>query len=154
MRDESSIMCLSGCCAVRVTSPHLRFRHFLLLITVLLEVSSLISTPFPFICLLVSPALLSPVLSFSWLFPFVMLCTYESPDRTLWQPLKQDQVCVCVGVRQAKEQICRITSTALNCIRQLIDLFFYGCNTRKWTYQCHKVQQGLGTSTLRHACRR
>ena len=48
-------------------------------------------------------------------------------------------VCVCNGV-EAGRVICGCTSAALNCIKQLRDLF-YDCNMRYLTYHCHKAQQ-------------
>lgn len=91
-----------------------------------------------------SLVLLSPVLS-----PLLSFCVHMKGRQGLWQPLKQDWVCVCVGVRVTKEQrvICSITSTALNCIRLLPDLF-YDCNMRYLTYHCHKVQQTPGSRNL------
>lgn len=67
------------------------------------------------------------------------------------QSLWQAECLSVVGACRAKEQrvICGITSTALNCIKQLTDLFFfYDCNMRYLTYRCHKVQQ---TQVHRHA---
>lgn len=85
-----------------------------------------LSSTFSFIFLLVSVPLLSPCLPSSLLSSLLSFCVHMKGRQGLWQPLKQDRVCVCAGACQAKEQrvICGITSTALNCIKQLTDLFF------------------------------
>lgn len=93
----------------------------------------------------------SPVLSS---LPSLSFCVHMKGRQGLWQPLKRDQVCVCVGACQAKEQrvICSITSTALNCIKQLTDLF-YDWNMRYLTYHCHKAQQTQGRGPRAHGTR-
>lgn len=119
VRDESSVMCLSGCSALRLTSIHLQFRHFLLpyycFFPTLSFISLLVSAPLLSSCLLSS--LLSFVLSF---------CVQMKGRQGLWQPLKQDRLYVCVGACLAKEQraIWGITTTDLNYIKRRRDLFF------------------------------
>lgn len=85
MRDESSIMCPSGCSAVRATFTHLQFRHFLLLITVFLP--PFISSSF-LILFLSCPLVSCP------LFPLVILCIYERQAGPEAAP--QTALCVCL----------------------------------------------------------